>query len=84
MLSFILDLGVGEPAGIDRGRRGRRGSSVAAGAGLLEVLLPGEPERSARERRRAEGVPIDDLADVRAAIASPFKLSDLDHLVLTR
>ena len=37
--------------------------------GFDEVLLPGEPERSARERRLAEGVPIDDksLADILAA-----------------
>ena len=34
--------------------------------------MPGEPERRARERRLAEGVPIDDksLADIVAAIAS--------------
>ena len=75
MLSFILDLkALGDPAHIAR-------ESAAVGywvkasppaPGFTEILLPGEPERRARERRLAEGVPIDDrsLADIRAAIVS--------------
>ena len=40
--------------------------------GYAEVLLPGDPERRARQQRLAEGVPIDEksLADILAAIAS--------------
>ncbi|HMC65980.1 MAG TPA: Ldh family oxidoreductase [Gemmataceae bacterium] len=29
-------------------------------AGVSEILLPGDPERKARERRRREGIPLDD------------------------
>ncbi len=75
MLSFILDLGaVGDPAAIADETTAVgdwvRASPPAPGFG--EILLPGEPERRARERRRAEGVPIDDksLADILAAIGS--------------
>ena len=75
MLSFILDLGaVGDPAAI-KAEAATVGGWVKASPpapGFAEVLLPGDPERRARDRRRAEGVPIDDksLADIRAAIAS--------------
>ena len=75
MLSFILDLGaVGDPDAI-KAEAAAVGDWVKASPpapGCAEVLLPGEPERRARDRRRAEGVPIDDksLADIAAAIAS--------------
>jgi uncharacterized oxidoreductase len=75
MLSFILDLeAVGDPAAI-RGEAATVGEWVKSSPpapGFAEILLPGEPERRARDRRRAEGVPIDDksLGDIRAAIAS--------------
>ena len=75
MLSFILDLkALGDPAHIAR-ESAAVGDWVKASPpapGFSEILLPGEPERRARERRLAEGVPIDDksLADIRAAIVS--------------
>ena len=75
MLSFILDLkALGDPAHIAR-ESAAVGDWVKASPpapGFTEILLPGEPERRARERRLAEGVPIDDrsLADIRAAIVS--------------
>jgi uncharacterized oxidoreductase len=75
MLSFILDLGaVGDPDAI-KAEATAVGDWVKASPpapGCAEVLLPGEPERRARDRRLAEGVPIDDksLADIAAAIAS--------------
>ena len=75
MLSFILDpAALGDPAGI-----AQEGRAIAdwvkaspAAPGFTDILMPGEPERRARERRLAEGVPIDDksLADIEAAIAS--------------
>jgi uncharacterized oxidoreductase len=87
MLSFILDLGaVGEPDVI-KAEAAAVGEWVKASPpapGFAEVLLPGEPERRARERRRAEGVPIDDksLADVLAAIASlGVSRADLDRIL---
>jgi hydroxycarboxylate dehydrogenase B len=75
MLSFILDpAALGEPAQLAR-EAAAVGDWVKASPpapGFDEVLLPGEPERRARERRGAEGVPIDDksLADILAAVAS--------------
>ena len=75
MLSFILDPAtLGDPAGI-----AREGRAIAdwvkaspTAPGFTDILMPGEPERRARERRLAEGVPIDDksLADIEAAIES--------------
>ncbi|MFO1047236.1 MAG: malate/lactate/ureidoglycolate dehydrogenase [Geminicoccaceae bacterium] len=75
MLSFILDPGaLGDPAGI-----AREGQAIAewvkaspTAPGFTDILMPGEPERRARERRLAEGVPVDDksLADIEAAIES--------------
>ena len=75
MLSFILDpAALGDPAGI-----AREGRAIAdwvkaspTAPGFTDILMPGEPERRARERRLAEGVPIDDksLADIEAAIES--------------
>ena len=75
MLSFILDVSsLGDPAHIG-GEARAVGDWVKASPpapGFAEVLLPGEPERRARERRLAEGVLIDDksLADILAAIGS--------------
>ena len=75
MLSFILDAAaVGEPAHI-AGETAAVGDWVKASPpapGFEEILLPGDPERRARARRLAEGVPIDDksLADILAAVAS--------------
>ena len=75
MLSFILDPAtLGDPAGI-----AREGRAIAdwvkaspTAPGFTDILMPGEPERRARERRLAEGVPIDDksLADIETAIES--------------
>jgi hydroxycarboxylate dehydrogenase B len=75
MLSFILDpAAIGDPAAVAR-EAGAIGDWVKASPpapGFDEVLLPGEPERRARERRLAGGVPIDDksLADILAAARS--------------
>ena len=75
MLSFILDpAALGDPAGI-----AREGRAIAdwvkaspTAPGFTDILMPGEPERRARERRLAEGVPIDEksLADILAAVSS--------------
>ncbi|MEK0083851.1 malate/lactate/ureidoglycolate dehydrogenase [Benzoatithermus flavus] len=82
MLSFVLDASaVGDPMQIAR-------ETLAVGdwikasppaPGFTEVLLPGEPEQRSRERRLAEGVPIDDksLADILAAARS-LGLSDAE------
>ena len=75
MLSFILDLSaLGDPSHIaqESAAIGEWVKASPPAAGFEEILLPGEPERRARARRLAEGVPIDDrsLADIRAAIAS--------------
>ena len=75
MLSFILDLSaLGDPGHIASETRavGEWIKASPPAPGFAEVLLPGEPERRARDRRLAEGVPIDDksLADILAAIAS--------------
>jgi uncharacterized oxidoreductase len=75
MLSFILDAAaVGDPGHIAR-EAAAVGDWIKASQpapGFDEILLPGEPERRARERRLAEGVPIDNrsLADILAAVAS--------------
>jgi len=75
MLSFILDASaLGDTTHIAR-EAAAVGEWVKASPpapGFDEILLPGEPEQRARERRLADGVPIDDrsLADIRAAIAS--------------
>jgi hydroxycarboxylate dehydrogenase B len=80
MLSFILDpAAIGDAADMAR-EAGAIGGWVKASPpapGFGEILLPGEPERRARERRLAEGVPIDDksLADILAA-ASSLGLTD--------
>ena len=75
MLSFILD----PRAFGDASNFAREAGAITdwvkespPAPGFAEVLMPGEPERRARERRLAEGVPIDDksLADIVAAIAS--------------
>ena len=75
MLSFILD----PHAFGDASNFAREAGAVTEwvkdsppAPGFAEALMPGEPERQARERRLAEGVPIDDksLADILAAIAS--------------
>ena len=75
MLSFILDPGaIGDPADIARETRavGDWVKASPPAPGFDEILLPGEPERRARERRLAEGVPIDEksLADIMAAARS--------------
>ncbi|MFL5337110.1 MAG: malate/lactate/ureidoglycolate dehydrogenase [Geminicoccaceae bacterium] len=75
MLSFILDgSAVGDPSRIARETAavGEWVKTSPPAPGFDEVLLPGEPERRARQRRLAEGMPIDDrsLADILAAIAS--------------
>lgn len=75
MLSFVLDLdAVGDPGAIE-GEARAIGAWVKASPpapGVEAVLLPGEPEARSRERRLAEGVPIDDksLADILAAARS--------------
>ena len=75
MLSFILD----PRAFGDASSFAREAGAITdwvkespPAPGFAEVLMPGEPERRARERRLAEGVPIDDksLADIVAATAS--------------
>jgi hydroxycarboxylate dehydrogenase B len=69
MLSFILDVSaVGDRAHIAR-ETAAVGDWVKASPpapGFTEVLLPGEPERRAKQQRQAEGVPIDDksLGDI--------------------
>ncbi len=72
MLSFIVDVG----ALGDRTHIAEETAAVGAWVkaaprvpGCEEILLPGEPEARARERRMADGVPIDDksLADILAA-----------------
>ncbi|HEX6013354.1 MAG TPA: Ldh family oxidoreductase, partial [Geminicoccaceae bacterium] len=75
MLSFILDpVAIGDSAAAAREARaiGDWVKASPPAPGFDEVLLPGEPERRARERRLAEGVPIDDksLADILAAARS--------------
>jgi uncharacterized oxidoreductase len=47
--------------------------------GCAEILLPGDPERRARARRRAEGIPLDDgtwgqLADLARRLNVPTPL----------
>lgn len=75
MLSFILDMkSMGEPHGIAREAQaiGDWVKASPPAPGFTSVLLPGEPEMQARERRLAEGVPIDEksLADILAAARS--------------
>lgn len=85
MLSFILDIGaVGDPAHIaaETAAVGDWIKAAPTAPGCAEILLPGEPERRARERRLAEGVPIDDksLADILAAARSLGVADrDLEH-----
>lgn len=80
MLSFIVDVGaIGDRAHI-AAETAAVGAWVKAAPrvpGCDEVLLPGEPEQRARERRLAEGVAIDDksLTDILAAARS-LGLSD--------
>lgn len=75
MLSFILDvaaLGGVDAVGREAAAVGDWVKASPAAPGFDEVLLPGEPEARARERRLREGVPIDDksLADILAAARS--------------
>jgi uncharacterized oxidoreductase len=75
MLSFILDpatLGGRERIAAETAAVGDWIKASPPAPGSAEVLLPGDPERRARQQRTAEGVPIDDksLADTVAAIAS--------------
>lgn len=75
MLSFILDTAaVGDPSRIAAEAKaiGDWVKASPPAPGFDAVLLPGEPETMARERRLAEGVSIDDrsLADILAAARS--------------
>lgn len=75
MLSFILDVAALGGVGTVAREAAAVGDWVKASPpapGFDEVLLPGEPEARARERRLREGVPIDDksLADILAAARS--------------
>ena len=72
MLSVVMDPATfGDPAATARevAAVGDWIRAARPAAGHDEVLLPGEPERRARARREAEGVPLDDktLADILAA-----------------
>lgn len=75
MLSFILDtaaLGGRTRIAAETAAVGDWVKASPAAPGFAEILLPGEPERRARQHRLAEGVPIDEksLADILAAVAS--------------
>ncbi len=64
---FLLAL---DPAGFGGGARGELGAQVAAlvawckdsplAEGFAEILVPGEPERCTRQRRLAEGIPVEE------------------------
>ena len=75
MLATVIDVSkIGDPA---QGRRRHPGGEGACevgppGAGLREVLTPGEPERRYAEKRAREGIEVDDTTwrDIRAAAAN--------------
>ena len=71
-VGVLVGVGVGGGVAVTTGVGVAVGVGVTPAPGFDEVLLPGEPERRARDRRGAEGVPIDEksLADILAAVAS--------------
>ena len=87
MLSILIDpAAFGEPGLIaaEVGAVGRWIKASPPAAGFDEVLMPGEPEMRMRERRGAEGIPVDErtLADVLdAGVSLGLARAELDALL---
>ncbi len=87
MLSVLIDpAALGDPAAICREVEaiGDWIKAAPLAEGFDEILLPGDPERRARARREAEGIPLDDksLGDILAAAESlGLARAELDRLL---
>lgn len=82
-LFIVLNPGLFRPAEAflaDAAELCARAAAVPPAAGFDEVLLPGDPEHRTAERRRAEGVPVDDatwaqLQEAAGALGVPIDLA---------